>query len=167
MHKKSYLFAIGLFSCALSAQEIPTKENVANCWGEAGIRYQVDPWLLYTIAEQESSFNPLAIHCNSDSAKTCDIGLMQINSSWLPTLEKYGITTQSLYDPCTSINVGAWILAQNIQVFGNSWRAVGAYNAGVGKSEKSERAREKYATQVYNRYQRIVANTPVLLSSKD
>jgi len=56
---------------------------------------------------------------------------MQINSSWLPKLRKYGIGVNELFDPCTSIQVGAWILAQNIQRLGHSWEAVGAYNSSI------------------------------------
>lgn len=59
-----------------------------------------------------------------------DIGCMGINSSWLPRLEKkFGITEQDLYDPCTNVNVGAWVLAKNKRTFGDHWRAIGAYNA--------------------------------------
>lgn len=127
--------------------------NSSNCWVDAGTRYQVDPWLLYSIAEQESSLNPLAINHNRNKSR--DVGLMQINSFWFPELEKHGLSEQSLFDPCTNINVGAWILSQSIQVFGNNWRAVGAYNAGTGKNAEREKLREKYASSVYKRYIRL------------
>src|SRR5690606_36371621 len=57
------------------------------------------------------------------------IGLMQINSAWLPVLGRWGITEERLYEPCISAYVGAWILAGNIARHGRTWRAVGAYNA--------------------------------------
>ena len=132
------------------------KNTSSNCWVDAGRHYQVNPWLLYSIAEQESSLNPLAVNQNSDKSR--DIGLMQINSFWFPELEKYGISEQDLFEPCTNIYVGAWILSQNIQIFGNNWRAVGAYNAGTGKNEKREKLRQKYAERVYGRYVRITNN---------
>ena len=137
------------------ANELPDAANMSNnCWVDAGKRYQVDPWLLYSIAEQESSLNPLAVNHNDDSR---DVGLMQINSFWFPKLEKYGLSEQSLFDSCTNIYVGAWILSQSIQVFGNNWRAVGAYNAGTGKNEKREKLRQEYAKRVYNRYLRFTS----------
>lgn len=59
---------------------------------------------------------------------------MQINTWWLPKLQKFGIGEEQLYDPCVNVNVGAWVLAQNFQTFGPTWKAVGAYNArSVGK----------------------------------
>lgn len=111
------------------------------CWEEAAAKYNVNPHLLYAIAKTESSMNPKAINRNKNGSY--DIGLMQINSSWFPTLRKYGLDEQHLYDPCVSIHIGAWILAQNMQRLGNSWEAVGAYN-----SSKPE-IRQKYAMKVY------------------
>ncbi len=96
------------------------------CWEEAATRYQVNSTLLYAIARTESGLNPLAIGRNTNGTR--DIGLMQINSAWLPALSKYGITERHLLEPCTSIHVGAWILAGNIQRLGYTWDAVGAYN---------------------------------------
>lgn len=111
------------------------------CWEEASERYGVNPHLLYAIAKTESSLNPRAINRNKNGSY--DIGLMQINSSWFPTLRKYGVHEKQLLEPCTSIHVGAWILAQNMQRMGNSWDAVGAYN-----STKPD-LRLKYAKKVY------------------
>ncbi len=96
------------------------------CWEEAGLRYGVNPALLMAIARTESSMNPNAVNRNRNGSY--DLGLMQINSSWFPMLRKYGITEQQLRQPCFSIHVGAWIMAQNMQRYGNSWDAVGAYN---------------------------------------
>lgn len=111
------------------------------CWEEAGAKYGVNPHLLYAIAKTESSMNPNAINRNKNGSY--DIGLMQINSSWFPTLRKHGFDEQHLLDPCVSIHVGAWVLAQNMRRLGNSWEAVGAYN-----SSKPD-IRLKYAQKVY------------------
>jgi soluble lytic murein transglycosylase-like protein len=112
------------------------------CWQDAADRYGVNASLLYAIARTESRLDPLArgrVNANG----SYDIGLMQINSSWLPTLRRHGIEEQQLYDACTSIHVGAWILAQNMRRLGNSWDAVGAYNAADPKK------RLAYALKVY------------------
>jgi soluble lytic murein transglycosylase-like protein len=97
------------------------------CWEEAATRYQVNSNLLHTMARIESGLNPRAVGRNRNGSR--DIGLMQINSAWLPRLASYGISERDLMDPCTNIHIGAWILAGNIYRLGNTWEAVGAYNA--------------------------------------
>ena len=97
------------------------------CWEVAAQRYQVSSVLLYAIARTESGLNPRAIGRNSNGSR--DIGLMQINSAWLPTLASHGISERDLFEPCTNIHVGAWVLAGNVSRLGYTWEAVGAYNA--------------------------------------
>ena len=97
------------------------------CWDEAAARYHLNSAVLYAIAETESGLNPLAVGRNKNGSR--DIGLMQINSAWLPKLAEYGISERDLFQPCTSIHVGAWLLARNIYRYGYTWEAVGAYNA--------------------------------------
>jgi soluble lytic murein transglycosylase-like protein len=112
------------------------------CWDLSGERYQISPALLYAIAKTESGLNPRAIN-KSNANGSIDYGLMQINSFWLPALAKHGITKEHLFDPCTSIEVGAWILAQNAKQLGYNWNMVGAYNA------RSPDKRLVYARKVY------------------
>ena len=104
------------------------------CWDEAAARYRVNSALLYAIAQTESGLNPLAVGRNPNGSR--DIGLMQVNSAWLPKLAEYGISERDLFQPCTSIHVGAWLLARNIYRYGYTWEAVGAYNA-VTPSKRS------------------------------
>jgi soluble lytic murein transglycosylase-like protein len=100
---------------------------VQACWDDAAQRYQVSSALLYAIARTESGLNPQAIGRNRNGSR--DIGLMQINSTWLPKLATHGIHESDLFEPCTNIHVGAWILADNVSRLGYTWEAVGAYNA--------------------------------------
>ncbi|WP_226019909.1 lytic transglycosylase domain-containing protein [Serratia symbiotica] len=68
------------------------------------------------IAEVESSMNPGVIGLNKKNEKGIseDVGLMQINSSWLPKLASMGITRKDLLEnPFQNVFVGAWILAIN------------------------------------------------------
>jgi soluble lytic murein transglycosylase-like protein len=121
----------------------------ANCWQLAASRYHVDPLLLYAIAKVESGLNPDARNINTDGSQ--DIGLMQINSRHLPALAAFGITERHLLQqPCTSVMVGAWILAGFIREKGYGWQAVGAYNAGA-KPEREAR-RTRYARAVWRYY---------------
>lgn len=101
--------------------------QAAACWEEAAQRYQVNSALLVAIAKTESGMNPRAVGHNRNGTR--DLGLMQINSAWLPTLAAHGIREDDLFDACTSIHVGAWVLAWNIHRLGYTWEAIGAYNA--------------------------------------
>lgn len=97
------------------------------CWDEAARKYNVSAQLLYAIAKTESGLQARAIN-RANNNGTYDVGLMQINSSWLPRLARFGISENDLYEPCISIQVGAWILAENIRTHGMTWAAIGAYN---------------------------------------
>lgn len=126
------------------AENAPAGANAAlpRCtWEGVGAKYQLNPALLYAIAKTESGLKPWAKNVNKDGS--IDHGMMQINSRWLPTLAKHGITERDLYDPCVSLDVGAWVLHHNMKRLGNSWNAVGAYNAA------SPDKRLKYALLVY------------------
>lgn len=101
------------------------------CFDTAAQKFGLDKTLLKAIAHTESRFNEYAISPPNANG-TYDIGIMQINSSWLPTLSKYGISREKLQSPCANIHVGAWVLANNISTFGKTWRAVGAYNSPTG-----------------------------------
>lgn len=115
---------LAALAAALSMSAVPTAHA---CWEQAAEKYGVNVHLLHAIAKTESSLNPAAIN-RANANDSYDVGLMQINSAWLPRLRKFGITEKDLYQPCVSIDVGAWILAHNIRRFGNTWAAVGAYN---------------------------------------
>jgi len=111
------------------------------CWQEAGSRYDVDPGLLHAIARTESGLNATALNRNKNGSM--DIGLMQINSSWLPELATHGISAHELWNPCVNIHVGAWVLSKSFRRLGMNWDAVGAYNA------RSRDKRIRYAWKVY------------------
>ena len=131
---------------------IVSHSALANCWDKAAHYYHVDPWLLFAIAKVESGMNPQAVGVNHDG--TYDVGLMQINSSHFPELQRKGIDSYRLMsEPCTSIMVGASILSDMIKVYGNNWEAVGAYNAGLKKENYPKRM--QYAHKVWNKYQSI------------
>lgn len=127
-----------------------------NCWAAAALRYDLPVDLLYAIGQVESSHNPNAIaHANNG---TRSVGIMQINSSWFEQLATMGIHEADLADPCINIQVGAWILRQEVERYGYSWEAIGAYYAGA-YTEKNRhwkiRHYEEYASKVFTRWRRL------------
>jgi soluble lytic murein transglycosylase-like protein len=141
------IFTIAYAPHAL-AQAAPTPANDPNaCWRAAAQYHGVDIWLLYSIAWVESRMNPQSVGKNKNGS--LDLGMMQINTIWLQDLGKYGIKQEQLMDGCTSIYIGAWIMAKNFKNYGYTWRAIGAYNSanpGIGY---------KYAQKVYDVHRRI------------
>jgi len=109
------------------------------CFDEAGRAYGISPLLLRGIARVESNMNPAAINRNSNGSM--DVGLMQVNSYWLKTL---GTTSgELLRDPCYNVMAGAWILKGCMDRHGETWQAVGCYNAS------SRDKRVNYSWKVY------------------
>lgn len=126
MPGKKFVLTVAVWLAALTSAH--AQLPYSKCFEEAAIRYSLDMRMLVAIAKTESGIRAHVIGPKNGN-DTYDIGVMQINSAWRPTLAKYGISEQGLMDPCTNIHVGAWILATNIQSHGPTWKAVGAYNA--------------------------------------
>jgi len=109
------------------------------CFDQAGARYNINPTLLKAIGKVESNFNARA-----ENLKTKARGVMQIHPWWFAKIEEMGTSPEQLWDGCTNIFWGAWILAQEIQRYGYSWTAVGAYGAGGYTTDNVEERKEQY-----------------------
>ena len=115
------------------------------CFDKASARYAIDKRILKAIAQTESGFKERVVSAPNGN-DTVYIGMMQINSSWLPKLRQFGITEKHLLSACTNIYVGAWILANNFVTHGRTWRAIGAYNSTIPTYQAI------YARKVYGNY---------------
>jgi soluble lytic murein transglycosylase-like protein len=137
-----FLASISHFASAAT----PSPQTTSCSWESIAAKYHgLNPYLLHAIAVQESGLNPLA-RSRPNANGSVDIGLMQINSSWLPTLRsRFGIHRSHLDHPCINLDVGAWILYENFRAMGYTWRAIGAYNA------VSDDKRLTYARHIYRR----------------
>jgi soluble lytic murein transglycosylase-like protein len=139
MGKVAHLcIALLLFTAANAAAE-------EFCFDEAGVLYSINPLILRAIAKTESNFNARAINWNTNG--TYDFGLMQINSSWAPTLGKE--RWNALGDTCTNIKTGAMILAGCMKKYGYTWEAIGCYNS------QTPDKRDRYARAVFKQLQKI------------
>lgn len=116
------------------------------CFSQAARYYQLPPTLLVAIALTESQLNPVAVNVNRNGSR--DVGLMQINSRWFPALQTIGIRSERLYEPCVSIWIGAWLLADAVASHGYTWDAIGAYNAGNRQTADAAERRAAYALRV-------------------
>lgn len=138
----------------------------AACWETAARRHGIDPVLLMAIGWQESRGWSHAVGPRLKDGNQA-VGLMQINTVHLPRLRQVGISRQDLFDPCLSQQLGAWVLADCMQRFGQVWRAVGCYATGPGS--KAHRAQAQYAAEVrhhYERYQRSLGRSEARVGSQ-
>jgi soluble lytic murein transglycosylase-like protein len=151
------LFALLLMFAALPAfakAHAPADPRVLSCINEAAARYEIGYPLLLAIAKQESSLHPGVVHRNAPTKKnpagSDDIGLFGINEGWFPVLQKYGITRASLFDPCINAHVAAWIVWENKKTYGNTWKAIGAFNA------KSTDKQQDYIRHVWKQLRSVM-----------
>lgn len=109
------------------------------CFEEAAAAVTLPARLLESIAVIESGLNAAAVNHNRNGSS--DLGLMQVNSSWVAVarLDRERLLT----DACYNTTVGARILRDCIDRHGYTWEAVGCYNAS------STDKRKIYAWKVY------------------
>ena len=134
--------------CSTPAFSLAGNLPFDKCFETASTRFNVDKRMLVAIAKTESSLNPNAVGPKNSNG-SYDIGMMQINTGWLPTLSKLGISRSDLLNGCNNIYVGAWIMAHNIHRHGSTWKAVGAYNASTASKQVA------YANRVLQNYELI------------
>lgn len=131
-----------LMACA------PAHADLGACFENAAQRRHLDVNLLLAIGHVESRYRPWEINTHTGA-----IGVMQIMPFHLKWLQRYGIDRSDLLDGCTNINVGAFLLADFIRMYGHTWRAVGAYGAGIAPDKES--ARIAYAQLVAQAYEHL------------
>lgn len=124
--KLSFIILSFLISVTLMAVETNRYDPY---FDEAGKYYNIPPLLLKKIATIESGINPKALNRNANG--TLDYGLMQINSTHLRRLSKWGITKDNILDPKVNIYAGSWLLSEHIQAHGFNLQAVGRYHSAT------------------------------------
>lgn len=138
---------LALAAC-LAAYSASTLAN--SCWAETGAHFGIDPNLLKAIAWQESRGHPNAVGPRLKDGNVA-LGMMQINTIHLRALKSAGIKAKDLMEPCTSVVIGAAILANCIKSEGPTWNAVGCYY--TGPRLKSPRLRAEYVSGVMRHYE--------------
>ncbi|MBU2752747.1 lytic transglycosylase domain-containing protein [Acidithiobacillus thiooxidans] len=136
---------------------VPTPVH-RQCVATAAQHYHEPVWLLYGILATEGTRPGQVVR---DANGSYDMGPMGINSLWLPTLARLGITrAEILNNGCENVAVGAWILARKLlghqvpqQAFAHPrvfWRHVGDYNSATPhwnhlyRQRVAQAARQRY-----------------------
>lgn len=127
----------------LSSFGAVSAKNIEKCFVAAAKKHGVPMKILLAVSYTESRFKSKARNSNRNGTR--DYGLMQINSIWASHAKKLGFSWQHIKsDPCTNVMFGSYILRQNYKRMG-SWKgAIGAYNAGFGKTPKARKRRLHY-----------------------
>jgi soluble lytic murein transglycosylase-like protein len=121
-----------------------------SCINDAAIQYHIPATMVLSVIKTEHGRNGLAV---KNKNGTFDLGVMQINSSWLPKLKNKGITEDQIkWNPCVNVSVGAWILAQGI-ANGEGWKGVGNYHSYTPKHNAVYREKVK---KTYSQYTSIL-----------
>lgn len=138
---------LSLFASLLSLGHAHASNNpktpgvvMDQCIASAAQFHRVHPQLLRAILMVESRLNPKAVNYNTNGTK--DIGVAQVNTIHLATLEKHGIGENELKDACVNIYVGAWLLSKQIAKHGFNWFGIAAYHSTTPSKN--------------NRYQKLV-----------
>jgi soluble lytic murein transglycosylase len=151
------------------AQRIGKRYRVIDTWGDmtlkdfatyvaqASIEFNVDPWLILSIIETESSFRPSVM----SSAKA--MGFMQIIPStgmWIAKRLDINIKScKEIFKPGINIRMGTWYLSYLLKRFNYDKVVVAtAYNAGPARAYKKYVFKEtrKYKKRVVKHYNRFV-----------
>jgi soluble lytic murein transglycosylase-like protein len=139
-----------VLAALLSTAIVTPRLAVADCVLDAAKYHKVNPTILLGIAIVESRMRANATNVNTNGST--DMGMMQINSIHLPELKRYGVKATDLYDGCKNVYTGAWILRKQMDKYGNSWQAIGAYHSATPSF------RDAYALRVRNTVQWLIKN---------
>lgn len=134
--------ALAALMIALTAQAEPNNTFFLK-YGKA---YDIPPQLLWGIAKAESNLDPYAVNKNTNG--TYDLGLMQINTIHLPMLKKNGIMARDLFNPETSIAVGAYILSQCFDKHGRNWKGLTCYNGRIEGNDYAKKVLRGILTEL-------------------
>lgn len=115
---------------------MPAVKILAACMMLAAQNYDVPPAVLAGIYKAEGGEVGQQVANKNGSY---DLGPMQINTIWLPELAKeWGVNKKTAHkmvrdDPCTNVNVAAWILRGHMNETQNLSQALQHYHSRTPK----------------------------------
>jgi hypothetical protein len=130
---------------ALLINDVPIE-----CINKAAVQYHVPAMLIISVLRMENGHVGSA---NVNKNGTVDYGPMQINSIWLPKIQKYGYTQYKIqYDPCANVAVGTWLLSQEIANDRTLWKGVGDYHSHTYHHNMAYRTKVQKIYTLLNKY---------------
>jgi hypothetical protein len=111
-----------------------TAQALALCIFTAAQTYSVPPSVLLGILSVEGGRPGLAVR---NTNNTYDLGVMQINTIWLPELSRYWHVSESTAlklvrdDACVNIGVAAWILRVKMNQSGSLYQGIAWYHSAT------------------------------------
>jgi len=123
-------------------------QEAVQCVARASARYEVPELLMHAILMKEGGRMGKAVRNRNG---TYDLGLAQINTSWVEHFARYGVKLEHLLnDTCTNLSASAYILKQNYYRLDRDWfKAVVAYNIGPNNwTDKRYGIGYRYASDV-------------------
>lgn len=136
--------ALGLLPLATAQAE-----HTDGCVIQAAERFRVPASLIRAVMRVEGGRAGAMSHNQNGSY---DIGPMQINSIWLPEIERRGGSLALLlHHPCANIHFGTWLLSRELAGLDPArvdrsrfWKAVGNYHS------RTPAHNARYARAVWN-----------------
>lgn len=110
-----------------------TVKAFAACVLLAANTYDVPPAVMIGIMNVEGGRIGQEVGPNTNG--TYDLGPMQVNTLWLPTLQKtWKVNEETAREwvrdnGCVNVHVAAWILRQKMNSTKNLWEAIAAYHS--------------------------------------
>lgn len=127
--------AIGVSNVPLLLQKLIYPLDYQNIVLEQAQRNNIDPLLLLSLIKQESSFRPAV--ASGAGARGLTQVIPSTGAAIAANLGKTGYTADNLYLPYTSIEFGAYYLANRLHDYnGEPFEALAAYNGGEGSVSK-------------------------------
>ena len=143
-----------------------TAKALSMCIFAASQTYAVPPSVILGVLKVEGGKVGMA---NRNKNGTYDLGLMQINTIWVPDLARYWGVPESVAvkylrdDACVNIGVGAWILRTKMDQTGSLYDGIAHYHSAT------PHLGSKYRKKVINameRYQQIRQPADLLPKSR-
>lgn len=118
----------------------PQMQERIVCSVQAAAKYDLDPIIMLAVAATEGG---KAGQWVKNSNGTHDVGAMQLNTAYLATLSKFGITAEDVAKPgCYAYHLAAWrIKGHIVRDKGELWAKVANYHSYTPKYNQIYRAK--------------------------